>query len=181
MTNYREILRSDSLGLNKTQIAKVCGYSRTTVITVLRQAEANGICYPLPENVSDKELAVKLYPSVLDRATYKMPNYKYVHKELQRSGVTLKLLWLEYCEKCRETGEIAYQSTQFNKYYSDYVVKNNATMHFNHKSGEIMQVDWAGDTASVIDTVTGEIIPLHIYSSHRCRTADMCMPKRFSL
>ena len=45
MTNYREILRLDSLGLNKTQIAEACGCSRTTVITVLRQAEANCISY----------------------------------------------------------------------------------------------------------------------------------------
>lgn len=56
-----------------------------------------------------------------------------------------------------------YQSTQFNKYYSDYAIKTNATMHLNHKPGEIMQVDWAGDTASVIDTVTGEIIPAYIF------------------
>ncbi len=32
MTNYREILRLDSLGLNKTQIADACDCSRTTVI-----------------------------------------------------------------------------------------------------------------------------------------------------
>ena len=38
MTNYREILRLDSLGLNKTQIAESLGCSRTTVIHVLRQA-----------------------------------------------------------------------------------------------------------------------------------------------
>ena len=25
-------------------------------------------------------------------------------------------------------------------------------MHLNHKPGEVMQVDWAGDTAAVIDT-----------------------------
>lgn len=165
MTNYREILRLNSLGLNKTQIAEACCCSRTTVITVLRQAETGGVTYPLPESISDKELAEKLYPSVPDKPTYKMPDYEYVHKELQRSGVTLKLLWLEYCEKCRETGELPYQSTQFNKYYSDYVVKNNATMHLNHKPGEIMQVDWAGDTASVIDTVTGEVIPAYLFVS----------------
>ena len=140
MTNYREILRLNSLGLNKTQIAEACCCSRTTVITVLRQAETGGVTYPLPESISDKELAEKLYPSVPDKPTYKMPDYEYVHKELQHSGVTLKLLWLEYCEKCRETGELPYQSTQFNKYYSDYVVKNNATMHLNHKPGEIMRI-----------------------------------------
>ena len=29
-----------------------------------------------------------------------MPDYASVHKELQRSGVTLNLLWLEYCDRC---------------------------------------------------------------------------------
>ena len=36
-------------------------------------------------------------------------------------------------------------------------------MHLNHNPGEIMQVNWAGDTASVIDTVTGEIIPAYLF------------------
>lgn len=45
MTNYREILRLDSLGLNKTQIADACDCSRTTVIAVLRRAEEVGLCY----------------------------------------------------------------------------------------------------------------------------------------
>ena len=93
-----------------------------------------------------------------------MPDYASVHKELQRSGVTLNLLWLEYCGQCRAAGEIPYQSTQFNKYYADYLAKVNATMHLNHKPGEVMQVDWAGDTAAVIDTDTGEIIPAYVYT-----------------
>ena len=92
-----------------------------------------------------------------------MPDYASVHKELQRSGVTLNLLWLEYCDQCRTAGEIPYQSTQFNKYYADYLAKVNATMHLNHKPGEVMQVDWAGDTAAVIDTDTGEIIPAYVF------------------
>lgn len=163
MTNYREILRLDSLGLNKTQISEASGYSRTTVIQVLRQAEANGIRYPVPEGMSDKELFEKLYPSKSGKPEYKMPDYEYVHKELQKSGVTLKLLWLEYCEQCRNSGEQPYQSTQFNKYYNDYVVKNDAVMHLNHKPGEIMQVDWAGNTAAVTNTDTGEAIPAYIF------------------
>lgn len=52
------------------------------------------------------------------------------------------LLWLIYCEKYRKEGEFPYQLTQVKKYYRDYAVKTNATMHLNHKPGEIMQVDW---------------------------------------
>ena len=36
-------------------------------------------------------------------------------------------------------------------------------MHLSHKPGEVMQVDWAGDTAAVIDTDTGEIIPAYVF------------------
>lgn len=31
-------------------------------------------------------------------------------------------------------------------------------MHLNHKPGEIVQVDWAGDTAAIVESDTGEII-----------------------
>lgn len=55
-------------------------------------------------------------------------------------------------------GEISYKSTQFNKYYHDHVVATKATMHINRKPGELMEVDWAGTTASIIDTDTGGLL-----------------------
>ena len=53
MTNYREILRLNSLGLNKSQIAEACNCSRTTVIQALRQAEIKCIHYEaiIPKDV----------------------------------------------------------------------------------------------------------------------------------
>ena len=92
-----------------------------------------------------------------------MPNYEKVHKEMQKSGVTLSLLWVEYCEECRANGEQPYQSTQFNKYYADYVHKTKATMHLEHKPGETMQVDWAGDTRGIVGTNTGELLPAYLF------------------
>ena len=32
-------------------------------------------------------------------------NYAYVHNELKKTGVTLKLLWEEYCENCRKESQ----------------------------------------------------------------------------
>ena len=67
MTNYREILRLSSLGLNKSQIAQSIGCSRTTVIQVLNIAEEKGVCYPLPPELTDGKLA-ELLNSLEDRA-----------------------------------------------------------------------------------------------------------------
>ena len=99
MTNYREILRLSSLGLNKTQIAQSVGCSRTTVIQVLNIAEEKGISYPFPSDLSDRKLSELLFPSTKTKPQYKMPDYEHVGKELRKSGVTLNLLWLEYCEQ----------------------------------------------------------------------------------
>ena len=163
MTNYREILRLHSLGLNKTEIASSCRCARNTVAATLQHAANCGLQWPLPEEMSDKQLSERLFPTSPSKPVYKMPDYASVHKELQRSGVTLNLLWLEYCGQCWAAGEIPYQSTQFTKYYADYLAKVNATMPLTHKPGEVMQVDWAGNTAAVIDTDTGEIIPTYVF------------------
>ena len=163
MTNYREILRLHSLGLNKTEIASSCQCARNTVAATLQRAANCGLQWPLPEEMSDKQLSERLFPTSPSKPVYKMPDYAYVHKELQRSGVTLNLLWLEYCDQCHQNSELPYKSTQFNKYYADYVHKTKATMHLEHKPGKTMQVDWAGQTAALVDTDTGERLDAYLF------------------
>ena len=82
MTNYREILRLHSLGLNKTEIAASMGCCRNTATSVIRRAEACCLSYPLPAELSDKQLAEMLFAAAA-MPVYKMPDYAYVHKELQ--------------------------------------------------------------------------------------------------
>ena len=163
MTNYLEILRLHSLGINKKMIAESLGYSRTTVITTINRAEELGLHYPLADNVTNTALKEKLFPGLIVSPQYEMPDYDLVYKEMQRPGVTLNLLWLEYCERCAASGKTAYKSTQFNKYYHDYLDKKKATMHIEHKPGEIMQVDWSGDTSFLTNTDDGSGIPVYIF------------------
>lgn len=164
MTNYREILRLKSLNINHSQIASSVGCSRRTVINVLKNAEQRGLRYANIENMSDRDLV-----SVLNgkkgtgKLSYKMPDYDYVHKELAKEGVTLGLLWVEYCEACRASGEVPYQSTQFNKYYSDHIRKTNATMAIHRKPGESIEVDWAGNTFKISDAVSGEETDTYLF------------------
>ncbi|MFZ5650240.1 MAG: IS21 family transposase [Bacillota bacterium] len=163
MTNYREILRLGDLGINKQDIAAACQCSRNTVASVLKRAADCGLDWKHVQEWSNKELSEKLFPPNVAKASYKMPDYEYVHREMAKSGVTLGLLWVEYCDQCREAGEIPYKSTQFNKYYSDYVRKTKATMHLKHKPGEVMEVDWAGQNAFIVDTDTGELIKAYVF------------------
>ena len=84
--------------------------------------------------MSQQGVSQRLFPTEQKDPVYKMPDYEWVHREMQKNGVTLSLLWVEYCEQCRAAGEIPYQSTQFNKYYADYVHKTKATVHFSRCS-----------------------------------------------
>ena len=163
MVNHKEILRLKSLGLTHREIVDAAGCGRNTVTRTLAWAREQKLDWQQAQSMSQQEVSQRLFPTEQKNPVYKMPDYEWVHREMQKNGVTLSLLWVEYCEQCRAAGEIPYQSTQFNKYYADYLTKVNATMHLNHKPGEVMQVDWVGDTAAVIDTDTGEIIPAYVF------------------
>ena len=85
MTNYKEIIRLHSLGLNKTRIAESCACARSTVITALHKAEENGLSWNAVKNLSSEEVARKLYPATSMGQQYSMPDYEWVHKEMRRA------------------------------------------------------------------------------------------------
>ena len=98
-------------------------------------------------------------------ASKKMPDYAYIRKELLRNGVTKKLLWTEYIEDCRANGEEPLMYSQFCYHIQQDEQKYRATMHVNRKSGEQIEVGWAGDPATIIDPDTGEILKSYIFVS----------------
>lgn len=53
--------------------------------------------------------------------------------------------------------------TQFCKYYREYANVTKATMHIDRKPGELLEVDWAGKTATIIDRNTGEAIDAYVF------------------
>lgn len=164
MTKYREILRLASLGINQTGIASSCGCARKTVRNVLNRAKQLDIAWPLKADTTDADLEKLLFPDkYVPSVGRRYPDYKYIDKEMMRNGVTLKLLWNEYCEECRQANELPLMYSQFCFHYQKHREKKRATMHIPRKPGEQIEVDWAGDTAKVIDPATGEIIPCYLF------------------
>jgi transposase len=105
------------------------------------------------------------YPDRISRSGYKEPDYQYIHNELAKDGVTLTLLWTEYCEACRTEGAIPYMSTQFSDKYRKWARITKATMRIRHKPGNSTMVDWAGSTFDIHDAVTGETITAYLFVS----------------
>ncbi len=159
MTKYREILRLASLGLSQQSIADSCNASKKTVNRVLKRAKELQLYWPLVEAETDAVIAEKLFPSATGKGSFgkKLPDFDYIQKELLRNGVNKKLLWTEYLEECRLSGESPLMYSQFCYHIQQDEQKRRATMHINRKPGEQVEVDWAGDPAHIIDPVTGEI------------------------
>ena len=138
--------------------------SRHTVRDVLQAAKEQGISWPLSDDVANADLEQLLFPNRHKASSqYAEPDYPYIHRELARSGVTLTLLWEEYCAKCQEAGQRPYMSTQFGERYRRWARITKATMRIQHKPGDAMQVDWAGQTAALVDTDTGERLDAYLF------------------
>lgn len=163
MTNYREILRLKHLGLSERKIALSCSCSRNTVSRVLKRVKQINISWPLEPSQTNATIQKQLFPTFNSKDSKRPPSFDYIRKELLKNGVTKKLLWNEYLEKCRQNGDSPLMYSQFCHYIQQNEQKHRATMHINRKAGEQVEVDWAGDTASIIDPDTGEITDAHIF------------------
>jgi transposase len=153
MDKAREILRQHfEIGLSQREIAESVKVSLGTVSGVLAKARAAGIGYPI--QMSNKELGSILYPpkergSESDHAE---PDMEYIHREMQRKGVTLTLLWEEY--KTEHSDGLMF--TQFCARYRAFRKTNEVYMRKVYKAGERLMVDWAGDTMKYTDAAGEE-------------------------
>lgn len=164
MIDYREIIRLKSDGRSNNQTAASCGSSRDTVAEVWQLAQTHHLKWPLNPDLSNPEIRQLLYPTRFEKEDIRLiPDYDYMYQELAKPGVKLSLLYAEYCEQARLEGKKPYQSTQFYDLYSKNVSKTKATLRIARKPGDIMEVDWSGDTLSVINPLSGEAVPAYLY------------------
>lgn len=163
MVDYREIIRLNSLKFSNVGIANSISCSRNTVSEVLKLAETRKLAWPIPEVLANRDIELLFYPERVTNEGRKLPDFEYIYKELAKSGVTLSLLWAEYCTKCEQENTIPYQHTQFNEKYHAYSASKKATLRIKRKPGEIMEVDWVGDTLKVYDVAGGMEVNAYVF------------------
>jgi transposase len=162
MRKIRQVLRlSWEAGLAKRQVARSLSMSPITVAEYLRRAERAGLSWPLPEQLDDRALEAKLFPRVPKgaRDTRPLPDWGEIHQSLKRKGMTLLLLWQEY----KETYPDGLQYSQFCDRYRFWAGKLDVVMRQRHRAGEKLFVDYAGQTAAVVDPASGEIREAQIF------------------
>jgi transposase len=88
-----------------------------------------------------------------------MPDWSYIHQQLRQKSVTLMLLWQEY----KEIHPHGYQYSQFCHRYRQWAAKIDPVMRQEHRAGEKMFVDYAGQTVAVYDLHTNQMRETQIF------------------
>ncbi|MCR2823897.1 IS21 family transposase [Lederbergia panacisoli] len=164
MIHYRKILELHHDNISQRGIAASTGNSRPKVMEVIERANKKGLKCPLEDEMTDQWIEEFLFPEKTMEGSGRQPlDFDYIHKELAKPNVTLSLLHHEYEAHCRANQKIPYSYRSFARYYSNYAEKYKATLRIRRKPGEIMEVDWAGSTAFIIDRDTGEKVKAYVF------------------
>src|SRR5262245_62106737 len=153
MRPVREILRLRSLSRTVREIAEGLGISPSTVGDYLIRAKAAKLGWPLPAEMDDAALEKPLFsPREEQRPERPLPDWSQVHAEFQKKHVTLAILWEEY----KTDHPDGYQYSQFCELYRSWARTLQLWMRQEHRPGEKLFVDYAGDGIPWVNPITGE-------------------------
>ncbi|MCC7342983.1 MAG: transposase [Bryobacterales bacterium] len=136
MRKIREVLRLSALGLAKHQIARSCSIVQSTVHKDLKLAEAAQIRWPLPEDLTDRQLDQLLFgkrPAPPSRRSRPAPDFPAIRKELEtHKDLTLELIWREY----KQAQPDGYRHSRFCDLYRAWRGAQKLTLRQQHNPGE---------------------------------------------
>lgn len=162
MDKIREIIRlNQELDLGCRKISKALNISKTAVNYYVTEFRATGLSYQDIKDLTDSKLSELLSKNKRGCQKYKKLEamFPYFAKELKRKGVTLKLLWDEHIADNPD----GYSYPRLTWHYRVWRQAEKITMHMEHKAGDKMFVDFAGEKLFIVDPKTGEKTDLEVF------------------
>jgi transposase len=157
MHKIKTVLRLASLGLSQRQIATSCQIGQATVSDYLSLAARAGLQWSDIADWDEDRLRSALVPSSIPAPSWRKtdePDYAAIRHELQtHKHLTLQLLWQEY----RQQHPSGYSYSRYCSLYQDWFKRQDVVLRHEHRAGEKLLVDFAGDTIPVHDPATGEV------------------------
>ena len=168
MIKLKEIIRLKNENYSSRQIARTLKISRNTLQKYL--SILNSL------NLSFKELSEYTEESLFSIATKNVNQansfddqkhtaliklFPSFELDLKKVGVTRESLWHDY----RENSQDGYSYSQFCYHYQQWKKNSDITMHFEHKAGDKLFVDYAGSKLQVVNRITGEIRGVEVFVS----------------
>jgi transposase len=159
----KEVLRLHALGLSQRQIALSCAVGQATVSDYLKAAETAGLKWADVADWDDDRLwkaVARSRETPRSRIHPPEPDYTAILRELQtHKHVTLQLLWEEY----REQSPDGYRYSRYCDLYRAWLQRQQVVLRHEHRAGEKLFVDYAGDTIPIYSAVAGEVWPAALF------------------
>lgn len=155
MRKIKEVLRlSYDRGLSQRKVAHSVKISHTAVQDYLYRFKESGLTWPLPEEMDDGKLERLLFRTEekVRCGGKSLPDLGEVYGEMKKKGVTLQLLWEEY----RASHPEGYSYSRFCDCYRQWKKSKSPVMRQQHKGGEKLFLDYAGQRIPVVNPETGE-------------------------
>jgi transposase len=170
MLDYKDIIiKHYVLEMSGSEIARQLNASKSGVNDFLRAfKKCETLSFPLPEGITNYGIAEHVYGSFPGSGgrdiSYEFPDFKEIARMMDtRKNMTLVFLWNRYKKRCLDEEKKCYQYRQFCELYAQWCEENYETFHFSAVIGQKMEVDFAGKTFKMTDSLTGEIIVIVVF------------------
>jgi transposase len=124
------------------RIAAALGLSKGAVQKYVALASAAGLDWATVRDWDEDRLEATLLPRSSSSPVFVEPDWAWVHRELDRKGVTLMLLWQEYVEA--RPGQRTWRYTQFCEHYKLFASRLKRSMRQHRRAGEKLFCDFSG-------------------------------------
>ena len=119
------VIELDGTGVSRNKIALSRNMGKHSVSEVLKNAKKLGIIASSVKDLSEEEVYKLVFPNKYQvEYIYESPDYEYVHSELKKTGVNLKLLWNEYKDQCLKKKALAMGYTKYCTEYSNFTISH---------------------------------------------------------
>ena len=142
-------------GQSHQQIAVALGISKGVVTKYAGLAVTAGLDWAAISAMDEAALERCLLASSGPSTTHAQADYGRIHQELGRKGVTLMLLWEEYCAQVGDEHRAdlplkPWSYSQFCQNYRQFAKRLKRSMRQVHRAGEKLFIDYAGPTVALI-------------------------------
>ena len=151
-------------GKSYRDISKLLGNTRKAVTKYVLLFKSTGLSYEDIKDYGESELYALLSEREKpngNRLEILESKFSGMEHELKSPGVTKQLLWSEYKVEKPD----GYNYTQFCFHYNKWLKSHEVTMHFEHKAGDKMFVDFTGQKLKITDKITGELKEVEVFVS----------------
>lgn len=163
MSKVRQIIKLYCQQMGKKKIGERLGMSKHTVKLYIDHFRSLQRTKEDLFKLTDFELNKLFHPPkespVSGRLKTLLDFFPVMETQLRRRGMTVSKQFRIF----NSLHQDSYRETSFYKYYNQWSKKVNPTMHIEHKVGDKMYVDYAGETLTYVDIDTGEIRQAQVF------------------